>query len=131
MRVRNYTAVGNDRLPQRRAIHLAAGQKSRMCVNRCFGVEETVFRNEIGQVEVRFIKRADRPDVFPVALEDERVHMSIFDRLRNDVFAEILEIVVETFNEHVAIENINAHRRLKQLFVFVRSDFPQQFPALL
>ena len=79
VRVGNDAAVGNDRLPQSRAIDFAAGQKPRMGINRRFGVEKTVLWDEIGQVEVRFIKRAHRSDVFPVTLENERVDMSIFN----------------------------------------------------
>ena len=79
MRIGNNAPVGNDRLPQRRAINFAPRQKSRMRINRRFGIEEAVLWNEISQVEVRFIKRAHRSDVFPVTLENERVDMSIFN----------------------------------------------------
>src|SRR6202040_1800829 len=71
VRVGNNAAVGNDRLPQSRAIDLAAGQKPRMGINWRFGVEKTVFRNKISQIEVRFIKRAHCPDVFPVTLKNK------------------------------------------------------------
>src|SRR5205823_395090 len=89
MRIGNNAPVGDDRLPQRRAIDFASRQKSRMRINRRLGIKEAVLRDEIGQVEVRFVKRAHRSDVFPVTLENERIHLSIFDSMRNDLFAEI------------------------------------------
>ena len=131
VRVGDDAAVGDDRLPQRCAVDFAARQKTRMRIDRRVGLKETVFRHDIGQVEIRLVKRADRSDVFPVALEDERADVPILDRRRNDVFAEIDQIVLQTFDQHVAIENVNAHRRLKQFLVFIRTDGAEQFPAHL
>ena len=51
----------------------------------------------IGEIEIGFVKRAHGPDVFPVTLEDVGMDMSIFNRLRDDVFAEIGQVVVQAF----------------------------------
>ena len=96
-------------MAQRRAVDFAARQKSRMRVNGRLRIEETVLGDEISQVEICLVKRAHRADVFPVTLKNERAHMSIFYRLRNDVLAKVNQLIVETFHEHVAVENIDTH----------------------
>ena len=113
MSIRNDAAVRNNRLPQSGAVDFAAWQKARMRINRRFRVEETVFRHKVRKIEIRFIKSADRSDIFPVTFKNERAHMSIFDRVRNDVFAKIDQIIFQAFDQDVAIENINAHRGLE------------------
>ena len=118
VRIRDNAPVGDDRLTQSRPVDFAAGQKPRMRVNRRLGVKKTVFRNKVGQIEVRLVKRADGTDIFPIALENECTHMSILDRSRNDMFAEILQFIVQALHEHLPVENVNSHRCLKQFFVF-------------
>ena len=38
--------------------------------------------------------------------------------MRNDMFAEIEQVVVEALHQDVAIEEINSHRSLKQVVIF-------------
>ena len=61
---------------------LLPGQKTRVGVDRGCGVEETVLRHQIGQIEIRFVKGANRSDVLPVALEDVAADLPLLDRLR-------------------------------------------------
>src|SRR6478609_5620628 len=107
------TAVGNNRLSQSGAVNCAAGQKTRMRINRRLGFKETVCRHKIGEIEIGFIKSADCSDVFPVAVENVSAHIARLNGGGNYVLAEIHQIVVKTIDQHVAIENVNAHRGLK------------------
>src|SRR5206468_8199089 len=63
-------AVGNNCLSQSGAVDFAAGQKTRMRINRRLRFEETVCRYEVGEIEIGLIKSADRSDVLPVAVEN-------------------------------------------------------------
>ena len=125
VRVGDDAAVGNDRLAQGRAVDFAAGQETRVRVDRRIGFEETVGGNQVGEVEIGFVKRADRSDVLPVAVKNVGAARCAFlNRGRNDVLAEIDEIVVQTLDQHVAIEDVDAHRRLKQFLVLRRARLP-------
>ena len=106
-------AVRNDRLAQGGAVDFAAGQKPRMGINRRIGFEETVGGNQVGEIEIGFVKGANRSDILPVAIENVGADVARLNCSRNDVLAKIKEIVVETLDQHVAIEDVNAHRRLK------------------
>src|SRR4029077_7687004 len=113
MRIRDDAAVGNYRLPQCRAVNFATRQKTRMRVDRRVRLEKAIFWDEVSEVQICLVKRANRSDVLPVALEDERADMPIFDRRRDNVISEIDQIVFQRFYQHIPVENINAHRRLK------------------
>src|SRR6266436_2267324 len=76
--IRNDASVRDDRLPERGSIDFAARQKEGMGVNRRLGIEETVFRHKIGQIEICLIKSPNRSDIFPISLVDKGAHMSIF-----------------------------------------------------
>ena len=80
-----------------------------MRVNRRVWLEETVFRHDIGQVQVRFVKGANRSDVLPISLVDKRADMSILDRVWDYVLSEISQIIFQAFNQHLAIEHVNSH----------------------
>src|SRR5438105_2032915 len=95
MRIGNDAAIRNDRLTQGRAIDLATGQKTRMGVDWSVDVEEAVGGNQIRQFEVRFVKRPNRSNVLPVAFEDVGAHVPVLDRLWNDMFAEINQVVLQ------------------------------------
>src|SRR6476620_12037518 len=109
VRVRDDTTVRNNRLAQRCAVNFAARQKTRMRIDRRVGLKETIFWNYISQIEISLVKCADRSDVFPVTFEDKRADMPIFDRRWNNVFTEIEQITLQAFDEHLPVENINAH----------------------
>ncbi|KAG0505275.1 MAG: hypothetical protein Udaeo_13900 [Candidatus Udaeobacter sp.] len=80
-----------------------------MRIDRRVGLKETVFRNHISQIEVSLVECADCSDVFPVPFENKRADVPIFDRHRNNVFTEIEQIAFQGFDEHLPVENINAH----------------------
>ena len=94
-----------------------------MRVDRRHGVEEIELRHRIGELEIRVEESADRADVLPVALENVGVDAELREHVRDDVLAEIHEGVVERFDQHLAVENVDAHRGLKQL----RIGGPPQF----
>src|SRR6266478_5263037 len=62
-------AIRNDRLAQGGAIDFAPGQKPRMGINRRIGFEDTVSGNQVGEIEIGFVKGANRSDILPVAVE--------------------------------------------------------------
>ena len=80
-----------------------------MRIDRGVGFKETIFRNHISQIEVSLVECADCSDVFPVTFEDKRADVPILDRRRNNVFTEIEQIALQGFDEHLPVENINAH----------------------
>src|SRR5262249_37135 len=109
MRVRDDAPVGDNRLTQRCAIDFAARQETRMCVDWGLRLKEAVFWHHISEVQICLVECADRSDVFPITFEDKSADVPIFDRYRNDVFSEIEQIALQGFDEHVAVENVNAH----------------------
>src|SRR5436309_15674932 len=100
-----------------------------MRVNRRLGLEETVFRYDIGQVQIRLVKSANRSDVLPVSLINKRADMPVFDCVWDDVFSKINQIIFQTFNQHLAIEYINSHRRLVKVLFFGGANRSQQLAA--
>src|SRR5205085_11154979 len=112
IRIRNEAAIGNDGLSEGGPVDFAGRQETRMGIDRGLRFEEAVFRHDVGEVEVRLVKGANRSDVLPVAFEDERANVPIFDRHWDNVFAEIDQVVLQRFYEHVSVEDINPHRRL-------------------
>src|SRR5207248_6960570 len=79
-------AVGNNRLAQGRAVDLASGEKPGMSVNRRVGFEKTIGWNQVGEIEIGFVKGANRSDIFPVAIENKGTDVMRLDRSRDDVF---------------------------------------------
>src|SRR5207249_10297147 len=77
--IRNDASVRDDRLPERGSIDFAARQKAGMGVNRRLGIEETVFRHQIGQIEICFIRGPNRADSFRVGLVDKGADTPIVD----------------------------------------------------
>ena len=53
--------------------------------------------------------------------------MPLADGLGDNVFAEIIEVAVQALDQDLAIENVNAHRRLEQFFVRTAPDRFEQF----
>src|SRR5205085_10294658 len=51
--------------------------------------------------------------------------------MRNDVFAEIEQVVVEALHQNVAIEEINSHRSLKQVVIFFGTNGTQELATHL
>src|SRR4029077_1837368 len=95
VRVRDDTAVRNNRLAQRCAVNFAARQKTRMRIDRRVGLKETIFWNHISEIEISLVKCADCSDIFPVTFEDKRADVPIIDRCWNNVFAEIEQIALQ------------------------------------
>src|SRR5207248_9219558 len=52
-------AVGNNCLAQGRAVDLAPREKPGMSVNRRVGFEKTVGWNQVGEIEIGFVKRSE------------------------------------------------------------------------
>src|SRR6266496_385360 len=126
VRIRYDASIRNDGLPQRGSIDFASRQKARMRVNRRFGVEETVFGHQIGEIQICLVKGPDCPNILPVTLENKRAHMPIFDRLWNDMFPEIEHVVLQTFDQHLPVEDVYSHRSLEYFFLFIRINGAEQ-----
>ena len=59
----------------------------------------------LGQPQVRFVERADRADVFPVAVEHVQLDAAGANRGGEDFFAEVL--VVGFFEDLVSVSRSN------------------------
>ena len=112
MGVRDNAPIGDDCLPQGGAVDLAPGQKARVSIDRRRRLKKTILRQQIRQVEIRFVKGADRSDVFPVPVENVTAHLPLLDRLRDNVFPKVHQVVVQAFHQDVPVKYVNAHRGL-------------------
>src|SRR5262249_12189085 len=95
MRFRNDAAVRDDRLSEGRAIDLASREEARVGVNWRVRLEEAVFRHQTRQVEIRFVKGTNRPDVLPVSLENVGADVSFADCFRDHMLSEISQISLQ------------------------------------
>ena len=109
------TPVREQGLFDHRIVDLAGRQESSPGVNRIVCVEEIELRHDFGTLQVGLVERADRADVLPVALKDVAIDIAVLDDRRNDVFAEIFQVVVEGFLQDIAVEQINPHGSLETL----------------
>ena len=92
-----------------------------MRVNRRIRLKEAVVRNNISQIEIGLIKGPDRANVLPVPFKNVRADVPVFDRLRDNVFAEIDQIVRQALHQDLPVENVNAHGSLVQFLSLVRT----------
>src|SRR5436190_3806968 len=107
-------AVGNDRVIDLANVGLGGGQKARARKDRRVHIEEIEAGQLGGDIEVGLEEVADGADVFPITLEDigedTILGAATGDRLRDDMFAEIVPLgVFEELDEHVAVEDVDAH----------------------
>ena len=86
-------------------------QEARPRKDRRTHVEKVEARQLGCYVEIGLEKGPDRPDVLPVALKNVGEHAVGLNGAGNDVFAEVRESVVEQFDQDVAVEYIDTHRR--------------------
>ena len=84
-----------------------------MRVDRRLRLEKTVLGDDVGQIKIRLIKGADGSNILPVTFKNKCAYVPVFDRLWNDMFAEIDQIILQTFDQHSPIKDIDSHRRLK------------------
>src|SRR5215204_5693465 len=75
------------------------------------GIEEIKFRKRRREVEVRLVKRADRPDVFPISIKDMRLDVVLVDGGGNYLTAEIDSGLVrlEQLDQLFVIEYVDPH----------------------
>src|SRR5205823_6982763 len=92
-------------------------ERTGMRVSRRVGVQKTVGWSQVGEMEIGFVKGANRSDICPVAVENKGTDAMRLDRSRDDVLAKVAQVVVEALDQHVAIEDVNSHRRLKQFLI--------------
>ena len=108
------------------AVDFARGEKTRPRVNDCVVPVKTEGRLDFGEGEIGFEKGADRPDIFPVALEDVRLDAPVRDGGGDDVFAEVVEIVFEAAGEDRAVEQVNANGGLVAFGVGRKAEFGEE-----
>ena len=85
-------AVRNQAVANSAGTHASRWQKSRASKDGGSAIGELERRIRIGQSKVCIVEGFDRSDVFPIAIEQMRLHVMIFDRERKDVFAEVFVI---------------------------------------
>src|SRR2546421_2025895 len=88
-------AVGYDCVINLRTVDLRAGQKSWAAENRRAHVKKIEAGQFAADIQVCFEEGANGSDVLPIALKNRGEHAQIFNRLRDDVFAEIGQRIVE------------------------------------
>ena len=89
-----------------------------MRIDRLVFVVDVELRSRFGQIDIRFVKTADRSDIFPITVEDIRIDFFRFYRCGDYLFSEIGHIVVEHFIHDGSVEDIDTHRR--EIFFFRR-----------
>ena len=95
MAVAEDAAVGDDGVIDGRPVDLGRRHEARARVNGGGHVEE-IEAGQVGrEVQVGLEEGADRPDILPVTLVNVGKDLQILDRLGNDVFAEIGQVVLQ------------------------------------
>jgi hypothetical protein len=64
----------------------------------------------VHHVHVGLVERADRSDIPPVAFEEVGLHAARVDTRRDDVVAEVDQIVAERVDQSTFVEQVDAHR---------------------
>lgn len=106
-------------------VDFAPREKPRVRVNLAARIEEIVRRDQLTEVEIGLIERADGADIFPVSLEDVAVDMMLFNATGDNVFSEVVEFVIEDFFQDIPIEEVDAHGSLEGFFLFGQIVFFQ------
>ena len=102
-------AVRNHGVVHLGAVDLGAGQIAGPGEDGRAHVEEIEARQLGDEVEVRLEEVPDGSDVLPIALIDIGENPVGGDGLRDDVLAEVGQVVVQQVANDVAVENIDAH----------------------
>src|SRR3954466_4889547 len=97
----NDAAVRNDRVVDLGTINFGRGQKPRAAENRSAHIKKIELRKLGRAIDVRFEKRANRSDVFPVALENVREDPEIGNSQWDDMLAEVGVSVFEQSNQDI------------------------------
>src|SRR5262245_42180311 len=66
----------------------------------------------------------DALPIFPITLEYISVYIQFLDRLRNDVFSEVRQRVLQQPENYIAAEHVNPHRCQEQLLVSFNPQVP-------
>ena len=100
VRVGEHAAVSDQSSANGGTIDLGGRQKAGVGEDRRGAFKEVKLRHQTAEIEVGVEEVTDGADVFPVALKVEVKDAFVLDGVRDDVLAEIVERVVETFDEH-------------------------------
>jgi len=106
-------AVGNQTGRYLRPVDARGWQKSSTRVDRSLGNIKRKSRTGRRQFQIRVEERFDRTDIFPVAVEQVKLHVHIrTNRSRKYTATEIgMRRLFKTFDKRVATEEINPHAR--------------------
>ena len=85
----DHRAVGHQAAADRGAVDPRGRQETGVGINRRLGRSHVERRIGPGQLEVRLVKRLDRADVFPIAVEQVNLHVPRADRRRKHLLAEV------------------------------------------
>ena len=99
-----------------------------MCVYGFVLVVEVELRMGFRKGDVRLVETSYSSDVLPVPVEDVGEDFFFFYCLRNDLFTEVPEFVVERFFHRIGVKNVYSHGRkiflsLGKLFSLCFGDF--------
>src|ERR1035438_9865805 len=108
-------AVGNDRMIDLGAVDFRARQKARAAEDRRGHVKEVEARQFVRDIDVGLEEGANGSNVLPIALEHKGEHAQILNSVGDNMFAKIGERVVQQAADDVAVEDVDAHGRHKQI----------------
>ena len=100
--------IGDQAAANRRRFESGGRQIPGAGINWLIFGRETERRILTGQAQVRFVKRPNRSNVFPVSVKQVHLDMSAADRGRKDLFAEITVVrFVQHFDQRFSIEDVD------------------------
>ena len=82
-------AIGDETALDGRSVKTSGRQKPRPGINRCRRSSEFIGGVRPSELQIRFEERADRTDVFPVAVEEMQLHFVCVDRGGKDFLTKI------------------------------------------
>src|ERR1700676_3248581 len=112
IRMGDDATFGDNRLVNLGTVNFAGGKKTGVRVDRVEGIKKIIGRHGIREGQVCFEKSSDGSDILPVPLKNIGEDFVFVERGWNDVFAEIVETVVQRIDQDLAIEHIDTHRSL-------------------
>ena len=75
-----------------------------MRIHRVIVLKKVKGRILPGEGEIGLKKRADRPDILPVVIENITAKFALSQKGRNHFFPEVGHVVLQGFSKHLAVE---------------------------
>ena len=124
LRLADAAALRDQDLLQLTIFDGGAGQVTGVGIDRGFQIKEIERWVWARQLQVRFIKGLDRPNIFPVAVEIKAMHHMGMDRFGNDLTPEVImpQMIGEQICQNLCLEHIDAHRTEQRALRIIAAD---------